>query len=437
MHTDWLAQTKLAPPEPRPDALARPRLLAPLQQAIAARPLTLVSAPAGSGKTTLLAALVASLPEQRFAWLSLDEHDDDPLLFLRGVSAALQRAGHPALAAPEGGAPEQLRAWLRGLVNTLHAAGAAPVVLVLDDLHWVSAPAVFALLDELLDHMPARLRLLFATRHDPPLNLARLRVRRQLAELRLHDLRFTGGEADALLNATLGLGVAPAQLDQLLHRTEGWAAGVSLLASSLEQIATPGERAAFLAHVQRTDRAIFEFLAEEVLNRQNPFVRMFLLETAVLPTLTPALCRAVSGRDDAEDVLDDLYRRNLFLAEVGAQHGPADDDGDDAPPVYRYHDLFRDFLRQRLRRELQHGRPGCTAAPPPPRRTRRAASSSCSRASSTMTPLPRSLRRARVLCRLAASGSSRAGSTRCPPPCARRGPTCCCSRAASSGNSTS
>lgn len=366
MESDWLTVTKLIPPEPRPDTLRRPRLLVPLQQAIAARPLTLVSAPAGSGKTTLLAALAAETPGHLFAWMSLDDQDNDPLHFVAGMQAALQRSGLATLPAPEGNTPEHLRGWLRSLINTLHTVDTGPVVLVLDDLHWVSTPAIFTLLDQLLDHMPVRLRLVIATRYDPPLNLARLRVRRQLAELRLADLRFTTTEATELLNDTLGLTIAPAQLDQLVGRTEGWAAGVSLLANSLEQIGSLTERTAFLAYVQRTDRAIFEFLAEEVLNRQDPFVRMFLLETAVLPTLTPALCQAVTGRADVEDVLDTLYRRNLFLVEVHGQHSSNDSVlGDDAAPlVYRYHDLFRDFLRLRLRRELPDW---------PPRLYRRAA----------------------------------------------------------------
>jgi LuxR family transcriptional regulator, maltose regulon positive regulatory protein len=397
---DWLVLTKLAPPELRPDLIPRPRLFNTLQQALATCPLTLVSAPAGSGKTTLLAdwlkqivdcrlqiadldqpnlqSTIYNLQSPRVAWLSLDENDNDPARFFGGISAALRRCGLPDLPPPDGGAPEQLRLWLTRLINALMAAGGAPCALILDDLHWISDPAIFALLDQLIERIPPQLRLIVATRHDPPLSLARLRVRRQIAELHLGDLRFTADETASWLNIALQLEVPAAQIAPLVERTEGWAAGISLLASSLEHISAPADRVAFLDHVHRTDRTIFEFLAEEVLNRQDPFVRMFLLETAVLPNLTPALCQAVTGRADAEAVLDALYRRNLFL--VALQNDERRTMNDEPAMValgpihrspfiahhssYRYHDLFRDFLRDRLRRELPEW---------PPRLYRRAA----------------------------------------------------------------
>lgn len=149
------------------------------------------------------------------------------------------------------------------------------MVLVLDDLHDVTDTTVLGLLDHLLERIPARLRLMIATRYDPPLSLPRLRVRRQVAEFHLDELRFTASEAELLFNTVLGLDVTAAQLALLIERTEGWAAGISLLANSLEWIGSATDRAAFLDHVHRTNRVVFEFLAEEVLNRQDPFVRMF------------------------------------------------------------------------------------------------------------------------------------------------------------------
>jgi LuxR family maltose regulon positive regulatory protein len=296
--------------------LLRPRLITTLQRTLAAFPLILVSAPAGSGKTTLLASLAEQAYGLRFAWVSLDEHDNDPARCFGAISAALQRCGLTDLMAPDGGVLEQMRAWLNRLINAVLASGGEPIVLVLDDLHYVTDSTVLSLLDQLLERLPRQLRLIIATRHDPPLSLPRLRVRRQVAELHLDELRFTALEAEALLNIALQLDVSAAQLAHLMERTEGWAAGISLLASSLEQIGSTTGRSAFIDHVHRTDRAIFEFLAEEVLNRQDPFMRMFLLETAVLPNLTPTLCQAVTGRADSEAILDALYRRNLFLVEI-------------------------------------------------------------------------------------------------------------------------
>jgi LuxR family maltose regulon positive regulatory protein len=182
-----------------------------------------------------------------------------------------------------------------------------------------------------------------ATRHDPPLALPRLRVRGELVELRLSDLRFTPEEMGAVLNQQRSLGLSTADLAALHGRIEGWAAGLTLVASSLEPLTSERERRQFLARLAHTERQLFDYLADEVLNRQDPFVRMFLLETAVLPELTPAACMAVTGRADAISILDELYRRNLFLVALDQGDGPA---------TYRYHDLFRAFLQARLLRDV-------------------------------------------------------------------------------------
>jgi LuxR family maltose regulon positive regulatory protein len=267
--TNWLALTKLAPPELRPDLIVRQRLLDRLSRALGTCRFTLVSAPAGSGKTSLLSALARATSQVVFIWISLDENDNDPARFCIAVSTALQ-SHIPGVSLPDGSTPEQLQHWLTRLINTLLAAGDFRCVLVLDDLHLINDPAIFTLLDQLIERMPQQLRLIAATRHDPPLSLARMRVRRWISELHLHELRFTPGEATAWLNTALRLDLPASQISALVERTEGWAAGISLLASSLEHIDSPAERIAFLEHVHRTDRAIFAFLAEEVLNRQDP-----------------------------------------------------------------------------------------------------------------------------------------------------------------------
>jgi LuxR family transcriptional regulator, maltose regulon positive regulatory protein len=357
----WLVQTKLRPPLARADTISRARLLSRLQGAVAAHPLTLISAPAGAGKTTLLTSWLAALAEPtaagaRFdlapasvAWLSLDAQDDDPALFLAALIAALRRiapsCGEQVQAALASGVdPRADLVPLVGLLlNELDAQLAAPAALVLDDLHAIADPAIYRALEYLAERLPPQLRLLLATRDDPPIGLPRLRARRQLAELRLAELRFTAAEAHRLLlGAGGGAVVSEAQVLAIWQRTEGWAAGISLLAGSLERIESQAERERLLAGLQRTERAVFDYLAEEVLERQDPFVRMFLLETAILPELTPAACTAVTGRDDAAAVLDTLYRRNLFLVAL---------DSPEAEATYRYHDLFASFLREQLRRE--------------------------------------------------------------------------------------
>ena len=303
---DWLARTKLLPPRVRRDLLDRARLLHVVRSAVGEARLLLVSAPAGSGKTTLLATTLVQRAEYRVAWLALDDEDNDLIRFLYALVATLsqhqpsvldQTAG--LLADRTGPAPTDAAAFGRQVISALINALAdspTPIVLVLDDLHVVTEPAVYTTLDYLLERLPAQVTIAIGTRHDPPLALTRLRARRELAELRLHDLRFTADEVGALLNQQHGLQLTTAELDTLYSRTEGWAAGLALLTTSLEQTGSGAARRTFLAQLAHTDRFLFDYLADEVLNRQDPFVRMFLLETAVLPELTPDACRAVTGR---------------------------------------------------------------------------------------------------------------------------------------------
>ncbi|MBI4672175.1 MAG: AAA family ATPase [Chloroflexi bacterium] len=357
----WLAQTKFEPPRLRADILARIRLLTALHAAVSVHSLTLISAPAGYGKTTLLAALVKDedgsvCPERSegqaphpssFAWLSLDAQDNDPTRFLTALIASLQKldpqfgATTQALLTSLPNPAAEARRVIGVLINDVLETLPEPFVLVLDDLQLIDAPAVYAALDYLLERLPPQMRLIVGTRHDPPLVLARLRARGQLAELRAPDLRFTDAESTLFLNEKLRLGLSSDNLTALQTRTEGWPAGLRLLAASLDRIPSGAERSAFIHRFAQSDRYVFDFLANEVLNHQEPELRAFLLKTSILAELTPDLCSAVSGRNDAWAVLDDLYRRNLFLVQVG----PGAD-------TFRYHHLFAEFLQQRLNQEL-------------------------------------------------------------------------------------
>ena len=343
----WFPQTKLRPPQPGRGTLVRAQLLAQTRAALLGHRLTLVAAPAGAGKSTLLAALPGVLAELPIAWLALDADDNDPTTFAAALVAAL-RAALPAL----GGATEalldslpdpgaQLRRLMGTLVNDLLAPSVGPFVLVLDDLHVVGEPAIHAALDHLLERLPDGAHVAVATRYDPPLALARLRARGQLAEVRLPDLRFTPSETGALLNDRLALDLPASEVLTLHERVGGWAAGLRLLALMLGRLPSADERRAFIARLGDDGRYLFDFLAEEVLGQQEPELQRFLLDSAILPELTPDLCRAVTGRDDAPRLLDRAYRRNLFLTITG---GPVAETG----AAFRFHDLFAEFLRGRL-----------------------------------------------------------------------------------------
>jgi LuxR family maltose regulon positive regulatory protein len=336
-----LLATKLRIPPARASLIARPRLLTRLQGGLRG-PLTLLSAPAGCGKTTLLCAWRA-LPEGHdlpLAWVSLDADDSDPVRFWSYVITALDRL-HPGvsqqvlplLQSPHSPQPPPIQPVLTTLLNTL-ADWPADVALVLDDYHLITAPAIHDGLIFLLDHLPARLHLVLATRADPPLPLARLRARGQLTELRASDLRFTDEEAAAFLGEVMGLDLAPAEIAALAARTEGWAAGLQLAALSLQGRA---DSAGFIAAFTGSHRHVLAYLGDEVFAQQPEAVQTFLLHTAILDRLSGPLCAAVTGRADAQAVLEGLDRANLFTVAL-----------DDQGHWYRYHHLFADMLRHRL-----------------------------------------------------------------------------------------
>ncbi|HEU5107613.1 MAG TPA: AAA family ATPase, partial [Micromonosporaceae bacterium] len=290
-----LLATKLHVPRVQPGFVSRRRLVDRLVEG-RSRGLILVCAPAGSGKTALLADWLAA--EQRpVAWLSLDEGDNDPARFWRHAVAALDRVCpgiaerlEPLLGPP---APPSFDGFVTALINELSAwSGDDDVLLVLDDCHVIDSAPVHASLEYLVQHRPSRLRVVLASRADPPLALARLRVRGQLTEVRAADLRFTAEEAAALLHDAVGPDLSAAAVAALTERTEGWAAGLRLAALSLRG---HSDTAGFVATFSGSHRYVLDYLTEEVLERQPPQVRRFLLETSILDRLSGPLCDAVTG----------------------------------------------------------------------------------------------------------------------------------------------
>jgi LuxR family maltose regulon positive regulatory protein len=298
----------------------------------------LVSAPAGFGKTTLLAEWLAPDVDkgEPIAWLSLDRRDSDPTVFWSYVVAAVRKAvtdvGTDALSTLQS-TPEALEAVVTSLVNDLEAL-ADDVVLVLDDYHVVESVEVHDSMRFFVEHLPARLRLVVASRADPPWPLAALRVRGELLEVRASDLRFTAEEAASYLNDAMSLGLGAADVEALEARTEGWIAALQLAALSLQG---RDDARAFIDHFAGDDRFVVDYLVDEVLDRQPDEVRAFLLETSILHRLTAPLCAAVTGRSDARATLEALERSNLFLVAL-----------DDRRRWYRYHHLFAEVLRARL-----------------------------------------------------------------------------------------
>jgi LuxR family transcriptional regulator, maltose regulon positive regulatory protein len=335
-----LLGTKLTTPAVPFRVVSRPRLLALLDDG-AQQLLTLVSAPAGAGKTTLLAAW--SSEGQRpgpVAWLSLDPGDNQPARFWAHALAALCRSGAvPPKSALQSLAPRpgSEQTFLPLLVTGL-AELSTPVVLILDDAHELTDASVLEELEFLLRHAPPQLRLVLATRVDPPLPLQRLRVSGQLAQLREADLAFTTAEvADLLAACDHQPKLSEDDLALLQARTEGWAAGLRLAALSLQDQPDPHR---FVTEFAGDDQSIADYLVREVLDRQPEELRSFLLRTSIVEELDGDLADALTGGHDGEWTLSRLARANIFVQALGSRGRS-----------YRYHQLFAGLLRCELRRK--------------------------------------------------------------------------------------
>jgi LuxR family maltose regulon positive regulatory protein len=363
-----LLTTKLFVPPPRPNLVPRPRLIWRLDEGLrVGHRLTLLSAPAGFGKTTLLSDWIGQ-HEGPVAWLSLDDQDNEPTRFWTYLVAALQMVhadlGQEPLHLLQAAQPPPAEGILSSLLNEIVALAQSPpatdIVLVLDDYHLISTPQIHEGITFLLEHQPHNLHLVISTRADPPLPFFRLRARGQLTDLRSDDLRFTPDEAAAFLNTVMGLDLAPADVEALKTRTEGWIVGLQLAALSLQGRA---DAHGFVTGFTGSHHYILEYLTEEVLARQTEPVRRFLLQTSILDRLCGSLCDSVMELEQTaqmegaqaattqlpsapsaglpgQEMLEQLDQANLFIVAL-----------DDQRLWYRYHRLFADLLRKQLRQQ--------------------------------------------------------------------------------------
>jgi LuxR family maltose regulon positive regulatory protein len=345
--TPALLTTKLYVPSVRPEVVPRPRLLERLNAGLP-RKLTLVSAPAGYGKTTLISAWLhtADVP---FAWLSLDRGDNEPIHFLSYLVTALQtvdaqmgRAVQERLTAPQ---PPPFESLIAMLINDM-AAAPRRFVLVLDDHHTITERAIHEGLGFLVDRQPPQLHLVIATRQDPPLPISRLRARGEMTEIRRQDLRFAPEEAAIFLNRSLGLDLSTSEVAILGDRTEGWIVGLQLAGLSMQGRDTESQ-ARFINEFSGRHHFILDYLTDEVLGRQPEPIQTFLLQTCILDRMCGPLCDALVNQEtraegalhgDGQATLEKLQRANLFVVPL-----------DDVRKWYRYHQLFAQLLRARLR----------------------------------------------------------------------------------------
>jgi LuxR family maltose regulon positive regulatory protein len=313
----------------------RPRLHALLDRGVQST-VTLVSAPAGFGKTTLLADWSRTPTEARsIRWVALDADDNGRARLLQSISTALgELLVPPAPTRRLRGRRIPPGAWPT-LLNSI-GARAEPLVLILDDVHLLHAPAVLGDLTHLVRDAPENLRLVLSTRSDPALPLERYRLWGRLTDIRAVDLAMTSDETRAVLDEA-GVDLEDADVEALRARTEGWPAAIRLAAISLRSAANPRR---FLADFNADHRAISDYLLTEVVATQPPDLRLFLLRTSIADRLTPELATRLTGRIDSGAVLAELVRNELFVRASGQD-----------AVVYRYHPLFRSFLQAQLARE--------------------------------------------------------------------------------------
>jgi LuxR family maltose regulon positive regulatory protein len=327
--------TKFTIPPLRPHLLPRPSLIERLNQGCKL-PLVLLSASAGSGKTTLLAAWASQCPHP-VAWLSLDSLDNDPLRFWSTIMLALRTRfpslGEEAFTSLHSSDSSNLSAFLTLLINDLSTVG-EETTLIVDDYHVIEEPTIHSSLTFLLNHAPSCLHLLLSSRIDPSLALSRHRARGQMIELRDADLRLSEPEVADFLQQVMGLHLDTVDEQRLAQRTEGWLVGLQLAALSLTRQDDPS---AWVVAFRGNQRLILDYLQDEILMRQEPSIRRFLLRVCILPRMNASLCQAVTGKAGSQQMLEALERSNLFLVPLDEQR-----------QWYRLHDLFRDALLARL-----------------------------------------------------------------------------------------
>jgi LuxR family transcriptional regulator, maltose regulon positive regulatory protein len=335
MKTDLLP-SKLYFPPPRPDLVQRPHLLGSLNAGLSGK-LTLVSAPAGFGKTTVVSEWVRECGHPA-AWLSLDKNDNDLSRFLIYLIAALQRIDaqigidvQPALEESLSPHFENLLTRLLREIESLPAKS----ILVLDDYHQIHSKPVHDAINFLVEYLPPTIHLVICGRADPPLPISRLRVQGEMNEVRTFQLRFSKVEVATFLNDLMGLDLSPEGIAELEARTEGWAASLKLAALSMQGRHDWPE---FIAKFSGSNRYVIDYLVDEVMDRQSGDVQTFLRRTSILERFCAPLCEYVVGGSEDLDIIDYIDRSNLFLIPL-----------DDKKEWYRYHHLFADFLRQRLR----------------------------------------------------------------------------------------
>jgi LuxR family transcriptional regulator, maltose regulon positive regulatory protein len=347
---ETLLKTKLFIPPSRTHLVIRPRLIKRLDDGMNYK-LTLISAPAGFGKTTLVSSWINKLEQVhpgaeniKVCWISLDKRDNDAIIFWQYVVAAFQTIS-PAIGEIVKTMLNSMSAFATQVIITMlineiveHHQGdrqSQSVILILDDYHLINNQDIHASLNFFLDHLPHFMHLIITTRADPPLQLSYRQGRSEVNQIRAAELSFNTEESVEFLNTQMGLELSQNDILTLENHTEGWITGLQLAAISLQDQPNKQE---FVSSFAGDDRYIADYLIDQVLQYQPSHIQDFLLQTSILNQLSAPICKTLTGKDDSQKILNQLENDNLFLSPL-----------DNRREWFRYHSLFADLLKARLR----------------------------------------------------------------------------------------
>lgn len=341
-----LLKTRFYLPPLREQSVFRKTLVDKLNQSSGGQ-LVLIAAPAGYGKSTLVSQWLHHTPHT-FAWLTIDKTHNSPIQFWRYILNALQgiqpSVGIEAIDLIETHRDHRLTDVVISLLNDLdqlssHNDSTQAVTLVLDDFHLLENTQLISLISLFLDHLPPGIRLILTSRVEPPLSLARRRANNQLVEFNINDLAFNFDESSDFFTHAMALNLTPDTITTLLKGTEGWVAGLQLAALSLQgdQTDCAKRRAEALVEHSQLDRHIEDYLFEEVFSQQADDIQLFLVLTSISARFCAGLAKAITANPNSQQIILKLEQANLFLVPL-----------DNHRTWYRYHDLFRQFLLQRL-----------------------------------------------------------------------------------------